>query len=99
MTDIGEAIAIAAVQQNPNEPCWYCEEPPVSDKKNEETADPDTSDSESEDAVPENDDDNDSSELGSSLGSNQVGQSNVRTLAQRPRYWQLRITAFLETHR
>ena len=69
MTDIGEAIAIAAVQQNPNEPCWYCEEPPVSDKKNEETADPDTSDSESEDAVPENDDDNDSSELGSSLGS------------------------------
>jgi hypothetical protein len=68
MTQIGEAIAVAFVAPVKDGPCWYCEEKPDwPARKNDETADPDTSDSESEEGVPENDEDNDSSKLGQNL--------------------------------
>ena len=70
MTDIGEAIAVAVTTPDKDEPCWYCEkEPEKKGVKNEEVADPETSDSEDEEQVPENDEHNDASKLGSNLGS------------------------------
>lgn len=68
MTNIGESIAVSAVKKLDDEPCWYCEEPQVTKKTNQLAADPQASDDEDEDEVPENDDVNDSSALGSHLG-------------------------------
>lgn len=70
MTELAEpvAIGIIAAGNDKNEPCWFCEEPPAGDLVNDETADPDTTDGESEAAVPENDEHNDSSKLGANLG-------------------------------
>jgi hypothetical protein len=65
---IGEAIAVSMVSQEGDSPCWFCEEEPTWESRtNDETAEPDTSDSESEDGVPENDEDNSSSKLGENL--------------------------------
>ena len=65
--DLGEFIAEAAVDNEGT--CWFCKEQPTSKfPKNEEDADPDTSDSEDEDSVPENNEKNNASQLGSKLG-------------------------------
>lgn len=64
--DIGEQIAVEAIAME-SKPCWYCEEPGNSNIKNDEEADPQSSDSEDEDEVPENDAKNDSSKLGGNL--------------------------------
>jgi len=65
---IGEAIAVAAVKQDPKEDCWFCKEEPKSEKKKTDLkANPDTSAAEVPDAVPENKEDNNSSTLGSNL--------------------------------
>jgi|GEM_PF-1247923 len=70
MTELCEPVAIGILAAGPeaDEPCWYCQELPTWDLQNEEQADPDTSDSEGEDAVAENDENNCSSALGSNLG-------------------------------
>jgi len=71
MTDIGEGIAVAMGEKaaEASSPCWFCEEGSPSKKlKNIEKADPDTSDSELAELVPENHENNDSSALGESLG-------------------------------
>lgn len=68
MTQIGEGVAIAVTKET-DEECWFCKEPPKEKGlKNSEVADPDTSDSETETSVPENDEKNDSSALGENLG-------------------------------
>jgi len=67
MSQIGEAIAVAAVKKT--SPCWYCEEKPTwPPRKNDENADPQSSEAEDEDDVPENDESNESSALGDALG-------------------------------
>ena len=63
------AIGILALTDGPKDPCWFCSERPTWNLQNNETADPDTSDSEAEDGVPENDETNCSSALGVNLGS------------------------------
>jgi hypothetical protein len=67
--EIGEAIAVSAVEKHEHEDCWYCKEASkVKDPKNEEAADPDTSDSETPDGIiPENLETNSSSTLGRAL--------------------------------
>jgi hypothetical protein len=65
--EIGEAIAVEAVAQDPKEDCWYCKQPGGENPVNDEAADPDTSDAELPDLVPENAEGNDSSKLGKSL--------------------------------
>lgn len=68
--EIGESIATRAVETHDNEDCWYCKETSkMKDPKNDETADPDTSDTETPDGIiPENLETNSSSKLGSALG-------------------------------
>ncbi len=68
MTQIALAISVAATSQEPNEKCWFCEEK-SNHKVTDIDADPETNDSDSEDDVPENDEKNDASKLGSNLGS------------------------------
>jgi A nuclease family of the HNH/ENDO VII superfamily with conserved AHH len=65
--EIGELVAVAAVAQDSKEDCWFCTEEPVTKKKNDLKADPDTSAAETATSVPENKEDNDSSTLGSNL--------------------------------
>lgn len=68
---INEIVA-NAVSQEPKDDCWFCQEKAKTTQlKNDETADPATSDSELEDPVtiPENNVDNDSTKLGTALGS------------------------------
>lgn len=72
MSQLGEKIAINIGQQaaEATSPCWFCEEESSSKNlKNVETADPDTSDSDLVDLVPENNENNNSSALGEQLGS------------------------------
>ncbi len=67
MSQIGESIAVAAVKNV--KPCWYCEkEPTWPPRKNDETASPESSEGEDEEGVPENDESNESSALGTALG-------------------------------
>lgn len=69
MTQLGESIAVAAMQQSGDDECWFCEEEPEDAiQNNSEDASPDTSDNEPEDEVPENDDKNNSGALGENLG-------------------------------
>lgn len=71
MTQIGEEIEIDIGNQAAavTSPCWYCEEEGIGKEVfNNEVANPDTSDAELVDLVPENNEHNDSSELGISLG-------------------------------
>lgn len=69
MTQIALAIASTAIVNTDSE-CWFCkEEPAEKGVKNEEEANPDTSDSESAGDVPENHEKNDASKLGENLGS------------------------------
>ncbi len=65
MSQIGEAIAVAAVEKS--DPCWYCEKEPEEKVKNNENDDPPTSDGDTADNAPENNEGNDSSQLGSNL--------------------------------
>lgn len=69
MTEIAEGIAVAAAAKAPDgEPCWYCEEEPKTDEKEFDIdAEPETTESDSEDAIAENLD-NDSSKLAKSMG-------------------------------
>lgn len=68
MTQIALGIAIGTFQSAKDE-CWFCKEEKSSDNPiNDVDSSPDTSDSESEDAVPENDLHNDASKLGVKLG-------------------------------
>jgi hypothetical protein len=73
MTEFGEAIAALVADQGPKkDPCWYCEEEPKEGKKEFEIdAEPDTAESDDEDAIPENID-NDSSKLAKSMGDEPV---------------------------
>lgn len=69
MTQLMEPVAIGTIAfDGESGPCWYCEEEPGKDLTNHETADPDTSDDEDDDAVPENDADNNAGILGGNLG-------------------------------
>jgi hypothetical protein len=70
MTQLMEPVAIGvlAFEGDADEPCWYCSEPLTGDAVNKETADPDATDDEDEDAVPENDSDNNAGILGGNLG-------------------------------
>jgi len=77
MTQIGESIAVSIGSQaaEATSPCWFCEEEdPGKELFNNEVADPDTSDAEPAELVPENDEHNDSSELGTNLGNKPVWQ-------------------------
>lgn len=68
MTQIALGISVGIINSTKGD-CWFCKEKPKSkDLKNDEVADPDTSNSESEDAVPENDIKNNASKLGKHLG-------------------------------
>ena len=68
MTQIALGIAVGMIKSDKGD-CWYCKEKPKSDNlKNDEDADPDTSTAETVDAVPENDEKNDATKLGTNLG-------------------------------
>lgn len=68
MTQIAIGVAIGMIQEHEGD-CWFCKEEPTSDKlKNDLDSSPDTSNSESEDNVPENDVVNNSGKLGRKLG-------------------------------
>jgi endogenous inhibitor of DNA gyrase (YacG/DUF329 family) len=72
MTQIGESIAVIIGNQSAEatSPCWFCEEDASGrELVNNEVADPDTSDADPVDLVPENNEQNSSSELGTNLGS------------------------------
>lgn len=68
MTQIGEGVAIGMIKES-NDDCWFCKE--KAQKRgvsNDLVASPDTSDSESDSSVTENDVKNDASVLGENLG-------------------------------
>jgi hypothetical protein len=67
--EVGEPVAIAMEAVEKTRACWYCTIKPGPKIKNDEEADPQTSDSESEEEVPENDEKNNASKLGDNLKS------------------------------
>lgn len=67
--ELGEPVGIADAALAKGRACWYCKVNPGPKIKNDEEADPDTTDGEGEDDVPENDEHNDASKLGTNLGS------------------------------
>lgn len=68
MTQIALGIAVSVFAPEPEEDCWYCKEKGKHEKQTDVEADPETSNNESEDDVPENDEKNDASKLGINIG-------------------------------
>ena len=77
--EIGESIAVSIVAGSGDDPCWFCEQKPGPTRTNDEAADPETNDSESEDAVPENHEKNDASKLGANLGNQRTWEIRCPT--------------------
>lgn len=68
MAQIGEGVAIGMIKES-NDECWFCKEQPQKrGVSNDLEASPDTSDSECDSSVTENDVKNDASVLGKNLG-------------------------------
>jgi len=72
MTDIGEAVAVAAITKEDDEPCWYCKEELAEIVDNEEDEGPESTGTNSDaiGKIPENKEDNNASKLGKNLISN-----------------------------